>query len=188
MGEALANAAFQQRISAVGIVIAESNAVAVAEIELGQITVQVLLVAVLVNAAHPALVDREHALNGVAVHGRIFLADVLPSAVQGGPVVRKLFAQLAVHTGFVGHKPRFLGNVGANDGVNFFGPESAKRKGANLPAVTIYQRQHGHPVCAARAGLGNTCAPPNIGFIDLDSATVGAKRGHIAWLRGCGAI
>ena len=44
---------------------AKRNAVAVAKIELGEIAVQVLLAAMLVDALHPAFEDREEALDGV---------------------------------------------------------------------------------------------------------------------------
>jgi hypothetical protein len=39
----------------------------VAELEFGQVTMEMVLSAVLIDAAHPALEDREHALNGVGV-------------------------------------------------------------------------------------------------------------------------
>ena len=55
MGEALADDTTNQRVRAIGIAEAERNAVIVAEIELGKVAVQVLLTALLINAAHTRL-------------------------------------------------------------------------------------------------------------------------------------
>src|SRR3954471_16617710 len=50
-------------LGALAIVHTQRDAVVVAELELGHVAVQVLLVAVLVDALHPALEDREVALD-----------------------------------------------------------------------------------------------------------------------------
>jgi hypothetical protein len=55
IGKALANDALGEFVSAFGIVHAKRDAVVMAEIELRQITVQMLLGTVLVGAAHAAL-------------------------------------------------------------------------------------------------------------------------------------
>jgi hypothetical protein len=57
--------------------------VVVAEIVLREIPVQVLLAAVLVDAAHAPLEDREHALNRVAVNvaANVFADRVLDGVV-----------------------------------------------------------------------------------------------------------
>ena len=49
---------------------AESRAAVVAEIELGEVAVQVGLAAMLIDAVHAALEDREHVLDGVGVDDR----------------------------------------------------------------------------------------------------------------------
>ncbi len=53
------------------------HTVIVAEIELREIAVQVALRAVLINALHAALEDREAPFNRVRVDARIVLAHVL---------------------------------------------------------------------------------------------------------------
>src|ERR1700680_3973528 len=56
--EALANDTLDRPLSAFDVVNPEPHAVAVAEIELGKISVQVLLFAMLIDALHTALEDR----------------------------------------------------------------------------------------------------------------------------------
>ena len=67
VGEALADDALQQRVGAVAVIAAKSLTVGVAEVKFSQIAVQVLLLAVLVDALHPALEDAEIAFDGVGV-------------------------------------------------------------------------------------------------------------------------
>jgi hypothetical protein len=55
------------RDGAVRVVEVHEGAVVGAEVELRELAVQVLLRAVLVDAPHPALEDREHALDGAGV-------------------------------------------------------------------------------------------------------------------------
>ena len=61
---------FSALFGALGIVHAERDAVVVAEIKLRKIAVQVLLAAVLIDAAHAALEDREIVFNRVGVDRR----------------------------------------------------------------------------------------------------------------------
>lgn len=102
IGEALAGDTTNQRVRAIGIAEAERNAVIVAEVELGKVAMQMLLTALLVDAAHAALEDGEHALDGVGGDGAILRVNILLDAVQGGAVERGLLAELAV--------PRSTGN------------------------------------------------------------------------------
>ena len=67
VSEAFATEALQRDLSAAGIVYAKSLAVAVAEIELGQIAMQVSLAHVEVAAGDTALEDAEIVLNSVGV-------------------------------------------------------------------------------------------------------------------------
>jgi hypothetical protein len=78
IGEAAADDTGEQRIGAVGVVEAVGGAVRVAEIELRQIPVQMLLRTELLDAAHPPLEDAEVALNRVRVdRAAAILADVV---------------------------------------------------------------------------------------------------------------
>ena len=67
VGEPLTYHTLQRFVGALGIFNSERRAVAVTEIELGEIAVQVLLAAPLIDALHPALEDAEIAFDGVGV-------------------------------------------------------------------------------------------------------------------------
>ena len=61
IGEPLALAATYRRDGPIRIIVAKRHAVIVTKIELREIAVQVLFLAVLINAPHAALKDREKA-------------------------------------------------------------------------------------------------------------------------------
>jgi hypothetical protein len=63
------------------VIKAVGNARVVAELELGNVAVQVMLCAVLVHAAHAALEDRERPLDGVRVDRAIIQIDVVASGL-----------------------------------------------------------------------------------------------------------
>jgi hypothetical protein len=60
-----------------------------------------LLGAVLVDATHPALEDREVALNRVRVDAAVILADVLASRVRDRAMAGELLANLRVELALV---------------------------------------------------------------------------------------
>src|SRR5258708_2395877 len=78
IGEALPLDALERNLGAHGIVDAEFCAVRISEIELGQVTVQMLFAAMLVSASHAATEDREHAFDRVRMHGA---ANILAAAM-----------------------------------------------------------------------------------------------------------
>ena len=63
--EALANDALQQFTCSLLVIYLKGDAVVVAEVEFGQIAVQVFTAAMLINAVHAALEDTEKAFNGI---------------------------------------------------------------------------------------------------------------------------
>src|SRR5207244_3145488 len=65
--KALPNNAFNRALGTLNIVYAEPDAVAITEIELGKVAMQMLFLAVLIDTLHSALEDRIVALNGVGV-------------------------------------------------------------------------------------------------------------------------
>ncbi len=69
IGKPLAFDARHSAVSALSIVHAKCNAVAVPEVELGKVAVKVLLPAMLIDALHSALEDREVAFDGVRMDG-----------------------------------------------------------------------------------------------------------------------
>jgi hypothetical protein len=67
IGQPLSDYATQRLLCSGNVIHAERNAVRIAEIKLAQISVEVLLFAMLINAFHAALEDRIEAFNGVGV-------------------------------------------------------------------------------------------------------------------------
>lgn len=61
IGQPLANHTQQGRVSAHGVVHAKDDSVIIPEIDLGEVAVEVLLCAVLIEAAHSSLENREEA-------------------------------------------------------------------------------------------------------------------------------
>lgn len=78
VGEALPARTGQRDLGALNIIDAETPAIAIAEIELREMAVQMHLADVLVSAVHAAFQNRKEALDGVGVRGA---ANVLILAV-----------------------------------------------------------------------------------------------------------
>jgi hypothetical protein len=76
VGEALARHALNGGDSAVNVAASESDAVIVPEIKFREITVQVLFLAVLVDALHAAFEDRREAFNRVGMSNAAHVAKV----------------------------------------------------------------------------------------------------------------
>ena len=99
VGKALPDDALQCPIGAREIVHAERLAGIVSEIELGEVAVQMLLGAVLIDANHPALEDAKDAFDGVGVDG---VAHVLADRMLHGAVLGEELIGIAVQSAFVG--------------------------------------------------------------------------------------
>ena len=92
IGQPLADDALHGAGGALHVIYAEPNAIAIAEIELRQIAVQMLLAAMLVDALHAALEDRVVAFDGVGAdddRSASSYADVFLVAVLDGLVARE---------------------------------------------------------------------------------------------------
>lgn len=85
IGEALASCTLQRDESAGAVIDADRDTIRVAEIEFGQIAVQMVFGAMLVNALHAALEDRIVAFHGVCVDGaaNIFVLGMRDEIVRG---------------------------------------------------------------------------------------------------------
>src|SRR5579872_3903845 len=99
ISETLAGRALDRQRSALRVLNSKSRAVGIAEIKFVQIALQMLLPAMLVDALHAALEDREITLNGVRRHvtPRIFSGRVVDAFVLG-----EFLAWLAIVHCFVG--------------------------------------------------------------------------------------
>ena len=101
IGEPLANDTLEHRIGAVRVVVAEGDTVAVAEIELCQIALQMLLAAMLVDATHPALEDRKEAFDRIGMDAA---ASVLAALVVDAQVVGEFLAGGLVPARLIGEE------------------------------------------------------------------------------------
>ena len=135
IGQSLADEALKHPVGPLQIVTAERHAVAVAEIELCQIAVQVFLFAVLIDAAHAAFEDGKEALNRIRVDEA---PAILTGTVIDAAVGRELVLQLPIDRVFVRHDARFTGDVLADNRQNVVGRNVVDfhRAGAARATVT----------------------------------------------------
>src|SRR5579883_54 len=124
IGQALADDALHGAFGALHVIYAQPNAIAIAEVELRKVAVQVLFLAMLIDTLHAALKNRVVALNGVGVD-RLnvelvaldpeLIANVLFRTMLHGLVASEVVRNIVVVLGFVGHDGRFARNVLAHD-------------------------------------------------------------------------
>src|SRR5579863_9689983 len=181
VGEPLADNAFQRAVGAGHIVNAKFDPVAIAEIELGQIAVQVLFLAMLIDALHAALEDRIVAFGGVGVGveaGHAVGVAVFVAAMIDGRMVGELAANLGVMRRFVGHKVRLARDVLAHDRRDVRDGRAVDMKRTGR-AAAFHKGQHRHLVMAASAdGLALLAA--NESFVRFDSLAFAAHRREAA--------
>jgi len=91
------------------------DTVVVAELELGDVAVQVLLAAVLIDALHAALEDGEVAFDRVRVDGLVVAVHVLACAVMNEIMTREVSGKLGVLRRLIRHDVRLLGDVLTQD-------------------------------------------------------------------------
>ena len=108
VGEALADRTLNGAGSAARTVDHKRGTVGITEIELGKVAVQMLLAAVLIDALHAALEDREATLDGVGID---IATAIFPDRVIDGLVGCELLAENLVEPGLIGDQTRFLGDV-----------------------------------------------------------------------------
>lgn len=101
--QALAFDALHGLDGAVDVAIAELDAVIVAEVKFREIAVQMLLAAVLIDAAHPALEDREEALDRIGLH---VAADIFVVRMRDGFMGGELATDRGIEAAFVGAQPQ----------------------------------------------------------------------------------
>src|SRR6266849_6422874 len=90
ISEPLADHSAKQFLGALFVAPSVRLAMVVAEVELGEVAVQVIVRAVLIDALHAALEDREEAFDGIGVNGRIERGDIFALAVSGEAVLVKV--------------------------------------------------------------------------------------------------
>ena len=123
VGQSLADDASNSPLGTLNIIDAERGPIAVAEIELGGVAVQMPFLAMLIDADHAALKHAEKSLDGIGmrVATNVFL-DAMVNAFMAG----ELLADVAVGAQLVGHQVALGVGVRKHDlaklgGSNVFG-------------------------------------------------------------------
>lgn len=163
-----------------------------AEIELGQVAVQMLLGAMLIGAAHAALEHRKVILNGVRVNDvAAFISDVFPSRVLGSAVIGEDPTHAPIEAAFVGVESAFAGNVFSHERSDINLVSLDDMEGTNRTAA-FDQAKDSALVAGPRLALqkrqtlarwrrrlvGRLTIVRFVGFHDL---TVAAKRAKVAF-------
>jgi hypothetical protein len=189
--EALAHDSFRRALGAFHVVHAKPNAIVIPEIEFGQVAVQVFFLAVLVDAFHAALENREVAFGGIGVNGHglaarkhfdVGIADVLFVTVVDRVMHAEPLSGLGVPASLIGHEHVFLGDVGPEHFAKGAAGGAVDMEAAGRTA-TLDEGQDDVLMATAGAGLGHALYPPEVGFIrfhDLASPAHGldADRPH----------
>jgi hypothetical protein len=163
IGEALSNDTLDCSLSALHIVNSETDAVAIAEIELRKISVQMAFAAMLVNAFHATLEDRIEAFDsiGMDVPANVFLSAMVHALMAG-----EFGADLKILAGFVGHQCGFFGDVRANDWGDIGDGGTIDMEAAG--AATAFDKGKNRILMApSGAALGLARLTPDKGFIGL---------------------
>jgi hypothetical protein len=163
IGEPLADDTTKAPLGALYIVNAEPNAVAVSEIALCQISMQVLLAAMLVDAFHAALEHGKEALRGV---GMRVTPDIFVVTVLHGFVTGELAPDLAVPNRLIGHEGRFARDIGADDGREIGNTGAVYMKAASR-AAALDKGENDVLMAPARTALGLPFLTADEGFVDL---------------------
>ncbi len=107
---------------------------AVTKVKFGQITVQMLLAAMLVDALHAALENAEIAFNGISVN---VAANVFVCLVADALMARKMIAEREIMPSFVCHHRGFFRDIGLDDRDYICGAGSLDMERANLFALAV---------------------------------------------------
>src|ERR1700730_9571614 len=138
IGKSLSDDTHKCALSALDVIYAEPNAVAIAKIEFTQIAVQMALATMLVNAFHAALENAVVAFDGVGVDNA---ATVFMRRMVNAFMACKLAADCFVMAPFVGHQVRFLADIISHDTLNI-GAAGAINMEAAGRAATLNKGQY----------------------------------------------
>ena len=172
IGQATPPSAFQDQVGAGFVIEAELHPMAVAEVELGQIPMQMSFRNVMVNAVDAALENGEVSLDGVGVD---ISAHVFFLLVFDGPMLVEIPADTDVNLMLVGHETAIGVSVFSDDWMQICGSHVGNVESANLPAA-LNKRQDG---LLWRRDLGVSpvsLLAAYVGFVALHDAPLTAKR------------
>jgi len=153
---------------------------------------QMLLAAMLIDALHAALENRIVAFyrvggdsgrfdDGLAINARLVgdfvpIADVFLVAVFHGVMAGEVRADFGIDVGFVGHQPRFAGNVGADDRSDLRNRRAVNMETASRAAALDKGKYGVLAVGGVARALGLALKATDVGFINFDNAAVAAHR------------
>lgn len=181
VGEPLTHHTAQQKFRTFGILNTDCRAVAVAEIELREIAMQVLLAAELVHAPHAALEDREIAFDLVSAET---VLGIVADAVEHAAVIGKLLADLPVVPGFVGHENAFQIHVGADNVGDFIRNHLIGMDRTGAAGALIEESNDLHLVTETALGALYARLVADPGFIGQHLATFTAENVEIVVAHG----
>ena len=163
VGEPLSDDALNRPLRTLYVINTESHTVAVTEIELAQISVQMPFAAMLIDALHTAFKDAVVALNRICVStaAHPFFCLVVDAFVTG-----KLGSDFDVLGGFVGHQCSLFGDVRANNRNDLSDSSAIHMKAAGRSAA-LDKGEHGVLVAPAGLGLRLAFKAPDKGFVRL---------------------
>src|SRR3569832_1407519 len=111
-----------------------------------------VMAAMLIDALHAALEDREEPFDGVGMYVGALLGNVLLLGVIYSPMKAKAQAQCVIIGGLVGHHAGFAGDILAENGNKGLGLEIVHDHAAAAASGAIHQ---GHDLALlSRAALG----------------------------------
>ena len=99
----------------------------------------VLLVAMLIYAFHPAFEDAVITFDGVRMD---IAANIFIGFVTDALMAREMIPEREIVAAFVGHHRGFLRNIGLDDRDYIGRACSLDMERANLPAIAVNERQH----------------------------------------------
>src|SRR6266852_3067713 len=170
----LADDAFHGTFGALNVIYAKSDAVAISKVELCEISVQVLLFAMLVDAFHAALENAVEAFNGISVDvvANTFRFTVVDSFMAG-----ELCANFKILTTFISHQSGFFGDVGTNDRRNLRNGSAIHMEAAG-GAAALDKGQNDILMAPARFGFWLAFNAADKGFVGFNDFAFAAHRGH----------
>ena len=142
IGEPLADDTGQELVGALGVIDAERHTIAVPEIELGQIPIQVVMAAMLIDTLHATFEDREKALDGVGMDSAIQAGNVLAVHVLDDTVTGEILAQVVILVRLVGHYPGFARDILSQDRDKSHGFKVVHNQTARASGAAVYEGQH----------------------------------------------
>lgn len=144
--QSFADCADQDAIRAAGIINSELFTVVIPEVVLSKVAVQMLLAAMLIDAAHTALEDAEKAFDSIGVNFGIGGINVLPVAVSSAAVACVVIPQIAVGVMFIGHDGRFTSNILGHDRQDGIGASVLDNDASALPGAALQKGEDLHLV------------------------------------------